>query len=258
MAGVLKMIQRVASGSKPVLPAPANLHVTAVTNSTVALAWDAVTGAAGGYQVLRNGASAGAPASDITFTDTGLDSGTQYTYTVAALAADKTTRGQLSAPVNATTSGKPPPPPPIQPPTGLAVTSTTNTSISLKWDAEADAASYKVYTDGSATGAPAATPSFTSSGLQPETTHSYTVTGVDAQGAESKQSAPVTGKTASSWQCKVFTSSNYAHVQAGRAHDKIGHAYSNGGEQDMGLDNTFYRTTLAETKDSYYIIGQCP
>ncbi len=72
------------------------------------------------------------------------------------------------------------------------------------------------------------------------------------------KSSPVNGTTASSYQCQQFTSSNYAHVQAGRAHDSVGHARANGSNQDMGLDNTFYKTTLAETSQGYYVIGQCP
>ena len=34
-------------------------------------------------------------------------------------------------------------------------------------------------------------------------------------------------------------SRNYAHVQAGRAHDSGGYALANGSNQNMGLDNTF-------------------
>jgi poly(3-hydroxybutyrate) depolymerase len=55
-----------------------------------------------------------------------------------------------------------------------------------------------------------------------------------------------------------FTSSNYAHVQAGRAHDTSGTAYANGSNANMGLDNTFYTTTLKKTGTNYYVIGTCP
>eukprot|EP00756_Hemistasia_phaeocysticola_P024191 Hpha_TRINITY_DN15933_c4_g8::TRINITY_DN15933_c4_g8_i1::g.72981::m.72981 len=251
MAAVLKMIQRIASGH-PALPAPADVHVAGVTNSSVALAWNAVTGAAG-YQVQRDGTVVGTPAA-AAFTDTGLQSGTEYAYVVAAVDADKAP-GEAASPVNAKTSG---PPPPIAPPAELKVTGTTNTTITLTWTAEQGAVSYKVYADGAAAGAPVSTAKYTDTGLQPETTHSYTVSAVDAQGAESKRSTAVTGKTDSSFQCTVYTSSNYAHVQAGRAHDKLGRAYANGSNQEMGLDNTFYKSTLAETQQGYYIVGQCP
>jgi len=51
---------------------------------------------------------------------------------------------------------------------------------------------------------------------------------------------------------------NYAHVQAGRAHDSGGYALANGSNQNMGLDNTFYTSTLAQTASGYYVIGTCP
>jgi poly(3-hydroxybutyrate) depolymerase len=47
-------------------------------------------------------------------------------------------------------------------------------------------------------------------------------------------------------------------VTAGRAHDSMGTAYANGSNQSMGLDNTFYTTTLKKTGTNYYVIGTCP
>jgi len=46
--------------------------------------------------------------------------------------------------------------------------------------------------------------------------------------------------------------------RAGRAHDSGGYALANGSNQNMGLDNTFYTATLAQTSAGYYIIGSCP
>ncbi len=54
------------------------------------------------------------------------------------------------------------------------------------------------------------------------------------------------------------TASNYAHVQAGRAHDSGGYALANGSNQNMGLDNLFYSKTLKQTGTNYYEIGTCP
>jgi poly(3-hydroxybutyrate) depolymerase len=47
-------------------------------------------------------------------------------------------------------------------------------------------------------------------------------------------------------------------VQAGRAHDSGGYAVANGSNQRMGLDNTFYASTLAQTAPGYFVIGACP
>ena len=44
---------------------------------------------------------------------------------------------------------------------------------------------------------------------------------------------------------------------AGRAHDSLGYALANGSNQNMGLDNVFYQTTLKKTGTNYYVIG-CP
>jgi poly(3-hydroxybutyrate) depolymerase len=55
-----------------------------------------------------------------------------------------------------------------------------------------------------------------------------------------------------------YTSSNNAHVTAGRAHDSGGYALANGSNANMGLDNLFYTTTLKKTGTNYYVIGTCP
>lgn len=54
-----------------------------------------------------------------------------------------------------------------------------------------------------------------------------------------------------------YTASNYAHVLSGRAHDGGGYALANGSNQNMGLDNVYYQTTLKQTGPNYYVIG-CP
>jgi poly(3-hydroxybutyrate) depolymerase len=67
-------------------------------------------------------------------------------------------------------------------------------------------------------------------------------------------------QTASATRSRLFEvpSSNRAHVQAGRAHDSGGFALANGSNQKMGLDNTFFRTTLAQTGPGFFVIGACP
>ncbi|MFB4282220.1 MULTISPECIES: extracellular catalytic domain type 1 short-chain-length polyhydroxyalkanoate depolymerase [unclassified Nonomuraea] len=56
-------------------------------------------------------------------------------------------------------------------------------------------------------------------------------------------------------QC--FTASNYAHTQAGRAHQSAGYAYANGSNQPMGLWNTFVITTLKQTGPAYFEVSSC-
>jgi poly(3-hydroxybutyrate) depolymerase len=85
---------------------------------------------------------------------------------------------------------------------------------------------------------------------------SGTTTTTTAGGTTTTTVATTTTTTAAPATC--YTSSNYAHVQAGRAHDSGGSALANGSNQNMGLDNTFYTTTLKKTGTNYYVIGTCP
>jgi len=85
--------------------APANLAATTTTATSVSLSWGASTDNVGvtGYNVYRGGVLAAA-SSGTTFTDSGLNPGTAYTYTVKAYDA----AGNLSsasAPVTVTTQG---------------------------------------------------------------------------------------------------------------------------------------------------------
>jgi poly(3-hydroxybutyrate) depolymerase len=149
-------------------------------------------------------------------------------------------------------------PPALQPPAGLAVGTTTSNSVTLSWTAAGGATGYNVYRDGSRVNASAVTgTSYTDSGLAASTTYHYQVSATNGS-SESALSAAVAGTTTSSWTCSATSSSNYAHVQAGRAHDSGGYALANGSNQNMGLDNTFYTSTLAQTAPGYYVIGNCP
>jgi poly(3-hydroxybutyrate) depolymerase len=148
--------------------------------------------------------------------------------------------------------------PAVQPPAGLAVSSTTSNSVTLSWSAAAGASGYNVYRNGARVNAAAVSATgYTDGSLAASTTFNYQVSSLGSSG-ESALSAAVSATTKSSWTCSATTSSNYAHVQAGRAHDSGGYALANGSNQNMGLDNTFYTSTLAQTAPGYYVIGSCP
>ncbi|MBE1582720.1 PHB depolymerase family esterase [Nonomuraea angiospora] len=83
--------------------APSGLSVTGTTDTSASLTWYPVSGAAG-YNVYRNGTKINTSAVTSTaYTDTGLASGTSYSYTVAAVDGAGAV-GSQSAAVNATTS----------------------------------------------------------------------------------------------------------------------------------------------------------
>lgn len=116
--GVLALIGLVGGCSSeptgpddPTPPAtPANVVASAVSNSSVQVVFDAVTGATG-YQVQRADGAAGTnfvTAGTVAappFTDTGLQTSATYRYQVAALSG--TLSSAFSAPVSVTTQGTP-------------------------------------------------------------------------------------------------------------------------------------------------------
>jgi poly(3-hydroxybutyrate) depolymerase len=92
-------------------------------------------------------------------------------------------------------------------------------------------------------------------------TYSGAVTATDSGTGLTSAACPIasfTVGTAPAQTCTATTASNYAHVQAGRAHNGGGYALANGSNQNMGLNNTFYTTTLAQTAAGYFVVGNCP
>jgi poly(hydroxyalkanoate) depolymerase family esterase len=233
---------------------PTGLTVTGTADTSVSLSWTAVSGAAS-YNVYRNGTKANASAvTGTSYTDTGLASGTTYSYTVAAVDSAGSVGAQSTA-VNATTTGTPAGPPA---PTGLAVTGTTDTSVSLSWTAVSGAASYNVYRNGTKVNTSGVTgTSYSDTGLTASTTYSYTVAAVNGSGTVGAQSAAVDATTTATPQC--FTDNNYNQTVAGRAHQSLGYVYANGSNQAMGLWNVYTVHTLKLTGPNYYVIadGQC-
>ncbi|MER5756185.1 PHB depolymerase family esterase [Streptomyces sp. NPDC002088] len=84
------------------LPAPTGLKATAVTDTSISLSWNGVSGAAD-YVVYRDGNPVGTQ-SGTSYADTGLQTGTSHTYAVAARDANGTA-GSRSGTITATTSG---------------------------------------------------------------------------------------------------------------------------------------------------------
>jgi len=84
---------------------PANLNSTGQTPTTISLSWSASTDnvSVAGYKLYRGGVLI-ATQPGLTYTDTGLTSGTSYSYTVAAYDAVGNTSAQSTAKVQATTT----------------------------------------------------------------------------------------------------------------------------------------------------------
>lgn len=139
-------------------------------------------------------------------------------------------------------------------PTGLTVSGTSASSVTLAWNASSGASSYNVYRGSTKVGSPSTT-AYTDNGLAASTTYSYRVSAVNASG-ESPQSGTVSATTGSgSGTC--YTASNYAHVLAARAYACGAYACAYGSNQNMGLNNTLVTKTLKKTGTNYYVIGTC-
>lgn len=114
-----------------------------------------------------------------TYTDSGLDQGTTYSYTVSS--SNASGEGSVSAPGVITT------PPAV--PTNLHVTSITSNSISLDWDDALGAESYNLYRNGVLVQNLAIT-NFSDTGRTASTTYNYTVQSVDSSGTTSAITSP--------------------------------------------------------------------
>jgi len=238
--------------------APGMVSCSATVSGSTITVHGAASGTVASYRVVLNGptpvedAAAGSGAS-FSKTYTGRADG-YYSGSVSATGSNGATSSACSIPQLLVGSA-----PALQPPAGLAVSGSTASSITLRWNAVNGAAGYNLYRNGSkVNGAALAATGYTDGALAAATGYSYQVSALGNGGVESARSAEVTGSTASGFSCTATTASNYAHVQAGRAHASGGYALANGSNQNMGLYNTFYTSTLAQTAAGYYIVGPCP
>ena len=177
---------------------PTNLTVTGHTSSTISLSWGAATDNVGvaGYRILEGTTQVGTTTTATTFTVTGLAAASTHSYTVIAFDA----LGNLSLPTAAVTATTDPAPVDHDPPTApsnLRATAQTSSSISLAWTAATDnigVTSYRIL-EGTTQVGTSATTAFTVTGLTASSTHTYTVTALDAAGNASPPSNPVTATT---------------------------------------------------------------
>jgi poly(3-hydroxybutyrate) depolymerase len=240
------------------IPAPVMTACSASVSGNTATIAGAATDAAGiaSYRVVLNGPTPvnnGTAGSGASFSIGLALANGYYTGSVSATSAGT---GLTSAPC-ALAQFLVGPAPALLPPAALTVTATTSTAVSLSWSAASGASGYHLCRNGSKiTAAPLTGTSFSDSGLAPATSYGYQASSVGSGGAESTLSAAVTGTTKGA--CTATTSTNYAHVQAGRAYNSGGVALATGSNQNMGLNNIFYSSTLAQTAPGYWVIGSCP
>jgi fibronectin type 3 domain-containing protein len=173
---------------------PANVAVSGTTSSSISLSWTETNNAdpAASYNVLE-GSTVVATSTGTSATVGGLAAGSTHTYTVEAVDA----AGNTSAPSAAVTGTAANPSTVPAVPQHLVAASATASSITLNWTETNNsdpAASYTVY-EGTTVVATSTTTGATVSGLAAGSTHTFTVTAVDAAGNESAHSAAATGST---------------------------------------------------------------
>ncbi len=169
---------------------PANLVVTGTTSVTASLSWSAATDnvAVTGYQVFRNGLLVTTTGAVTTFTDTGLQTLTAYSYAVAALDAAGNASG-LSPTVTATTTADITPP---SIPTGLTGTAPSAAEVDLTWNPSTDdvgVIGYQVFRNGKRIATTGVIPAYADMTVSSGTSYSYTVKAVDGVGNVSAASA---------------------------------------------------------------------
>lgn len=183
---------------------PSSLATSGTTQTSIKLSWAASSDNVGvaGYGAYRNGTLQGSPTST-SYSFVGLVCGTSYTLAVDAFdaAANRSASTFVSASTAACVADSTPP----TVPTNEHFTGTTQTSISLAWNASTDNVSvtgYRAYLNGSSVGTTAST-SYTFTGLACGTSYTVSISAYDAAGNASNPA--LAAGTASTGACGTDT-----------------------------------------------------
>ncbi|CAF3698410.1 unnamed protein product [Rotaria socialis] len=205
------------------------------------------------YQLTepKNGGKVnGATISGTTFTDSNLNSGSTYTFTVKAVSSS----GSESSASNSATGKTTGESPAVGTPSGLIVTDTTSNSVTLKWDSVPGITTYNVYRNGNKVTSVSVT-SYTDTGLNSATDYQYQVSSVKDSVEGDKSMTVTTTTLAGSTGNDCYDESNVAHVAALRAYVSFGYTFALGSNQNMGLYSMLQKTNLCKEKDFYYVIA---
>src|SRR6185436_10065289 len=169
--------------------APTNLSATAVSATRVDLSWTAATDNVGvtGYEIFRGATSIATIGNVTTYSDTGLQPSSGYTYTVRARDAAGLW-SSLSTPASATTFADTTAP---SKPTNLSATAVNATRVHLSWSASTDdigVTNYEISRDGSVLTTVGAVTSYNDDTVGGATSYAYSVKALDAAGNPSAAS----------------------------------------------------------------------
>jgi feruloyl esterase len=77
-------------------------------------------------------------------------------------------------------------------------------------------------------------------------------------GPDHDQASPDQTSGPDLWVCEDWEDNNYNHVAAKRAYICGGNACAMGSDDNLGLYNTYQRSTVRKTGPDYYEKGPCP
>jgi chitodextrinase len=169
--------------------APTNLSASAASATRVDLSWTAATDNVGvtGYEIFRGATSIATIGNVTTYSDTGLQPSSGYTYTVRARDAAGLW-SSLSTPASATTFADTTAP---SKPTNLSATAVNATRVHLSWSASTDdigVTNYEISRDGSVLTTVGAVTSYNDDTVVGATSYAYSVKALDAAGNPSAAS----------------------------------------------------------------------
>jgi chitodextrinase len=171
--------------------APASISASATSTSQISLTWSSVTPPSScsvTYSVFRGGSQIATGLTTLSFTDTGLNPSTAYSYTVKAVDAAGTSASSSTATATTLTPADTQAP---SAPNGLSASNVGTTSVALSWSPSTDNVgvyAYDLYVGSNRVGT-SSTTSATLSSLSPGTTYAFTVKARDAAGNVSQSSA---------------------------------------------------------------------
>ena len=227
----------------PLAPGGLSSENTTATGTTIL--WDSTKGASS-YNVYEGSTKIATGVTATSYNVTGLTASTSYTFYVTAVSNGG--ESAKSTALDVTTR--------IAPPTGVHITASTTTSLTVSWTASTGATSYNLYEDGSKVETGITGTSYDVTGLTPGSGYSFYVTAVNSAG-ESQPSASILATTLPTapeglYASKVSTT--------GAQLDWVGSAgatgynlYVNGTLQKMNLSTTSYTMTGLTPGQNYTV-----
>jgi len=180
---------------------PTNQQIGPVSQTSITMTWSAATDNVGvaGYRAFLNGVVSGTTTT-LSYTYTALTCGTTYTVALEAFdaAGNVSNRAEASGAASTAACGGDTQPPSA--PSGLIVSNTAQTSISLSWNASVDnvaVAGYGIYNGATRIGS-STLPTYTISGLNCGTTYTLGVDAFDAAANRSTKTSITTTTSACS------------------------------------------------------------